>query len=254
LYEMPNRKMAVSDIDLKGASIYKNVFNFIDGAEPYVLHVSPNPGANSFYFGRGSTVGIDIFLPNRPFAEYTYAHLLKVFRGEIPGNPSNSAKPERNEGLEICQAAIAFLDELQKGNFATYLGDPLVGEQGYDHWSLIDFPHALKTHIGGKEGSRYAQVVIMEEWGDVAPREEMLAKYDQICKILKICLEDQKFGYQNLDAEEDGLKSYSTHFSRLREGSSTILAHGLFAVVRIVPSKTPSGTLKNTLTITFSRR
>ncbi|MFI5172656.1 MAG: hypothetical protein ACHQFW_09705 [Chitinophagales bacterium] len=258
LYEVSSRKIAIRDIKFEKLDIYKNVFNTIENNYPWVLTIHPKSGATTFYYGYPVNGTIDLYLPNEQFARQTFDYLKKLSQGTAaPVNNQDGPTPQ-----EFCTAALNFLNDLQKNNLVNYIGEKISTDDSYKYYtSTISFPKSIQTIIVDtnmfSEYYRSAEVLLMNETqSEKSISPEMQKLYDDVCGILKICLERSGFQYTNRDDDTYSLYEKQTDFTIFAKSdpnelfSSLQTQRGLIVNV-IIDQRGTEPNFTNTLTIYF---
>ena len=264
LYELPSHKIALMDIDFTNKDMYNNVFNFINGKYPWVLTIHPKAGAKTFYYGTAVNSVIDLYLPDKAFAEQTFLYLQKASKGGTVNNNNNQEKNNANSDEEkICMGVIAFLDDLQKTNLSTFIGDEKSSSAwGISYYSNTPLQLATETIIVESSIADYRSVsaTFMEEISnDKSLSPALVAKYNQLCGIMENCLTPYKFEKKVAQADDYSYNAMSTEFSHLAPAGNSAVANlqtrpGLIVSVVISQGKNEKDQFVNSVEINLNRQ
>ena len=262
LYEDNMRIIALKDIDFSTIDYYRNVFNTIDGNYPYVLAIHPKANAFSYFYGYQSSGEIDLYLPNQSFAEQTFSFLENMSHGGSTAINTTTQNEKQPGPQEICNSTYSFLNDLVNTNFSGYMGALISSSDlGFRNYtSTISFPLAVSTSIIDtnmfQQYYRGAEILMMEESQfsqDVSAG--MQHNYEQLCGILKICLEANGFTYTNKDNDPYAIYKLQTEYTQyLPNDPNNLFAdlqtkRGLIVNVRVDQSSTGNGVYTNQLFI-----
>lgn len=262
LFEIPQRKIALKDIEFKAIDVYRNVFNKIGSNDPYVLVLKPMANRFTYYYGNQSRGQIDLYLPNQPYAEQTFAYLKKLSQGGAA--PTPAVVTDNKPGpAEVCKSTVIFLNDLLTTNLSSYLGNKISEDMGFRSFnSTVAFPLAIETTImdtnSFQPDYRSAEALMMKE---TMPTEELSAEmkelYTELCGILKKCLEHNGFEYKNKDDDPFHLYKLQTEYSRYLPVDPNVFLsalqtrRGLIVNVRVLQNKSGEGSYTNKLIIYF---
>lgn len=228
------RKVALKDIKFDPIDIYKNVFNKINGVYPYVLTLKPKPNCFTFYYGTAVNGQIELYLPGEKYALETWTWLFQKAKAVNINKETQTVSVDEKQAKDMCFSTLTFLNEIMAGNLTSYM-DELVYSNGYDedlYYSKITFPGALKTYIIDtsmfQEYYRSAEIIFMEEWPDTKIiSTTMVDKYKELVSLMKLCLANNKFEYENKDADPDALYAYQSEFTKFQPADPNVMFSSL---------------------------
>lgn len=228
------RKVALKDIKFDPIDIYKNVFNTINGNYPYVLTLKPKTNCFTYYYGTAVNGQIELYLPGEKYALETWTWLFQKAKAVNTNTETQAVSVDEKQAKDMCFSTLTFLNEIMSGNLTSYM-DELVYSNGYDedlYYSKITFPGALKTYIIDtgmfQENYRSAEIIFMEEWPDTKIiSSTMIDKYKELVSLMKLCLANNKFEYENKDADPDALYEFQSEFTKFQPADPNVMFSSL---------------------------